>query len=76
LLTLGLGPAGKAGSGKVDVVLGRSESPAAVLTGKAELILQLLAGRMTIADATAKGLTLQGPPATVRRIISPTDSKS
>jgi DNA-binding HxlR family transcriptional regulator len=66
----------KAGSGKVDVVLGRSESPAAVLTGKAELILQLLAGRMTIADATAKGLTLQGPPATVRRIISPTDSKS
>jgi DNA-binding HxlR family transcriptional regulator len=56
-------------SGKIDIRLGKSESPAAVVTGKAELILQLLAGRIGVDDATAKGLRLQGSAGTVRRVI-------
>jgi hypothetical protein len=44
----------KVDRGKVDVRLGHSESPTAVLTGKPELIMKLLAGRMTIAYATAR----------------------
>ena len=59
----------KVDRGKVDVGLGLAESPTAVLTGKPELILNLLAGRMTIADATANGLALQGPAAAVRRVV-------
>jgi len=59
----------KVDRGKVDVGLGPAESPIAVLTGKPELILNLLAGRMTIADATANGLALQGPAAAVRRVV-------
>ena len=55
--------------GKIDVRLGNSDSPAAVVTGKAELILQLLAGRISVDDATAKGLRLQGSAGTVRRVI-------
>ena len=61
----------KAGGGTVDVHLGIPESPAAVLTGKPELLLQLLAGRMTMAAATANGVSLQGSAATIRRIIPP-----
>jgi DNA-binding HxlR family transcriptional regulator len=56
-------------SGKIDIRLAKPESPAAVVTGKAELILQLLAGRVSVDDATAKGLSLQGSAGTVRRVI-------
>ena len=59
----------KVESGKIDVRLGNSESPAAVVTGKAELILQLLAGRISVDNATAKGLRVQGSAGTVRRVI-------
>jgi hypothetical protein len=62
-------PTVKVDCGKVDVGLGPAESPTAVLTGKPELILNLLTGRMTIADATANGLAFQGPAAAVRRVV-------
>jgi DNA-binding HxlR family transcriptional regulator len=55
--------------GKIDVRLGTSEHPTTVVTGKPEVILQLLAGRIDFAAASAAGVNFDGPPEVLRRVV-------
>jgi hypothetical protein len=59
----------KAQGGTIDVRLGIPESSAAVLSGAPDIILGMLAGRITVSEGTANGVSLQGSVATVRRVI-------
>jgi DNA-binding HxlR family transcriptional regulator len=56
-------------NGKIDVRLGDAQSPAAVLSGEGQVILQMLAGRVSLTNAKTQGLSLQGSAAALRRFI-------
>jgi DNA-binding HxlR family transcriptional regulator len=55
--------------GAIEVRLGTSAHPNAVVSGQPEPILQLLSGRMTFKAAFEAGLRLKGPQQTVQRVI-------
>jgi DNA-binding HxlR family transcriptional regulator len=56
------------GDGAIDVRLGHAENPQAVIAGKPEMVLQLLAGRLDLADAGAAGLRLKGSREALSRV--------
>jgi DNA-binding HxlR family transcriptional regulator len=47
---------------------GSAEHPDAILTGPPQLIVGVLFGRLTVAQARARGLRYHGDPATLRRL--------
>ena len=55
-------------NGGIRVRPGTAKRPNAVLTGPPELIIGLLAGRITLAAARARRLRFEGDPAVLRRI--------
>jgi DNA-binding HxlR family transcriptional regulator len=54
--------------GAVRTRLGSAESPDLVLSGAPQLIIGLLAGRLTVADARAEGLRYEGSLKALRRL--------
>jgi DNA-binding HxlR family transcriptional regulator len=56
-------------NGAVEVRLGAAGSAAAVVTGKAETILQLFAGRIDLAAASAAGIRWEGDPDALHRVV-------
>jgi DNA-binding HxlR family transcriptional regulator len=57
-------------SGHIDIRLGVSEHPAAVISGNPETILQLFAGRIGLAAALADGLQWQGSREVLNRVVA------
>lgn len=57
--------------GSLHTRLGSALSPDAVLTGRPELIVGVLTGRLELADARAAGLQYDGDPETLRRVQPP-----
>ena len=55
--------------GRIDVWLGTTEHPTTVVTGKPEVILQLLGGRIDFAAASAAGVKISGSGEVLRRVI-------
>jgi DNA-binding HxlR family transcriptional regulator len=62
-------------NGAIDVRLGAAGRAAAVVTGKAETILQLFAGRIDLAVALAAGTRWEGDPDALHRVV-PSSSRS
>jgi DNA-binding HxlR family transcriptional regulator len=54
--------------GAVEVRPGAARDPNAVLTGTPQLVLGLLTGKLSLAQARAAGLRYEGPPAALRRV--------
>jgi DNA-binding HxlR family transcriptional regulator len=59
-----------ASGGKVDVRLGRAETPTSVVSGKPGTVLQLFTGRLGLPDALAAGLLWEGPRDTLDRVVA------
>jgi DNA-binding HxlR family transcriptional regulator len=55
--------------GHVDVHLGRSETPAAVVAGKPDTVLQLFTGRVSLSQALADGLSWEGAREALDRVV-------
>jgi DNA-binding HxlR family transcriptional regulator len=62
-------------NGAIDVRLGAAGRAAAVVTGEAETILQLFAGRIDLAVALAAGMRWEGDPDALHRVV-PSSSRS
>jgi DNA-binding HxlR family transcriptional regulator len=56
-------------NGAIDIRLGAAERAAAVVTGKAEIILQLFAARIDLAAALAVGVRWEGDPDALHRVV-------
>jgi DNA-binding HxlR family transcriptional regulator len=56
-------------NGAIDIRLGAAERADAVVTGKAETILQLFAGRIDLAAALAVGMRWEGDPDALHRVV-------
>jgi DNA-binding HxlR family transcriptional regulator len=56
------------GDGTVSTRPGTVPHPDAILTGDPRLVLSLIAGRVTLDEAVARGALYQGDPATLRRV--------
>lgn len=56
------------GAGAVHARPGAGETPDAVIEGPPNLVLGLLAGRLEVADARRRGLTIRGDLGAVRRV--------
>jgi DNA-binding HxlR family transcriptional regulator len=54
--------------GAIRTRVGRSERPDAVLTGAPHLVLSVLTGKLTVAEATKHGLRYEGNLKTLRRV--------
>lgn len=54
--------------GAIRARMGRADRPDAVLTGSAQVVIAVLTGRLTLADACKRGLQYQGTAKTLRRI--------
>jgi DNA-binding HxlR family transcriptional regulator len=54
--------------GSVRARPGTADHPVLVLEGPPDLIVGLLLGRLTVADATERGLRVEGDPAVLRRL--------
>jgi DNA-binding HxlR family transcriptional regulator len=55
-------------SGAVHIQLGSSENPDAVLSGKPDIVLALLIGRLELSQARARGVHYTGKPAVLDRL--------
>ena len=60
----------KASCGAVEVQLGQAGNPDAAAGGPADLLLKLLTGRVSLAQARQAGLVWQGPPELLDRVIA------
>jgi DNA-binding HxlR family transcriptional regulator len=56
--------------GRVDVRLGHAETPAAVVSGRPDTVLQLFTGRIGLPDALSAGLLWEGPRAALDRVVA------
>jgi DNA-binding HxlR family transcriptional regulator len=56
--------------GRVQVRLGRSPKPAALVAGRPEIVLRLFTGRIDLADALAKGLSWEGAREALDRVVN------
>jgi DNA-binding HxlR family transcriptional regulator len=63
-------------NGAIEVRLGAAGHAAAVVTGKAETILQLFAGRIDLAVALAAGMRWEGDPDALHRVVPSSSRRS
>jgi DNA-binding HxlR family transcriptional regulator len=56
-------------NGTIDVRLGTTDHPMAVIAGKPEVILRLFGGRIDLATASAAGVIFQGSSEILRRVV-------
>jgi DNA-binding HxlR family transcriptional regulator len=59
----------EAGGGKIHTRIGGAESPDLVLTGAAQLLVGVLAGKLRLSEAKAAGLVVEGDPAALERLL-------